>query len=89
MSTGALAAAGIAQATVMRPTPGFSAAGPQGTRAMLRSDLEKVIESAQPPPPTGPQPVPQPGPPPPRGRTPAGTCCWPSRACWCSPSRAG
>ncbi|MFC5287692.1 PASTA domain-containing protein [Actinokineospora guangxiensis] len=42
----------------MRPAPGFSAAGPQGTRAMLRSDLEKVIEAAQPPPPTGPQPIP-------------------------------
>ncbi|GLW91557.1 serine/threonine protein kinase [Actinokineospora globicatena] len=33
-------------ATVVRPMPGFSAAGPQGTRAMLRSDLEKVIDSA-------------------------------------------
>ena len=65
VSTGVLAAAGIAQATVMRPMPGFSAAGPQGTRAMLRSDLEKVIDAAQPPPPTGPQPLPQPGPPPP------------------------
>jgi beta-lactam-binding protein with PASTA domain len=48
-------------ATVMRPAPtGFSGGGPQGTRAMLRSDLEKVIDSAaaNPMPPTGPHPVP-------------------------------
>ncbi|GGS40378.1 Stk1 family PASTA domain-containing Ser/Thr kinase [Actinokineospora fastidiosa] len=70
VSTGALAAAGIGQATVMRPPQGFSAAGPQGTRAMLRSDLEKVIEAAQqPPPPTGPQPLPGPPPPPPPPRS--------------------
>ncbi|MDQ3405726.1 MAG: PASTA domain-containing protein [Actinomycetota bacterium] len=65
--------------TIMRQVaPGFSAMGPQGTRAMLRSDLEKVIESAttQPPPQTGPHqmqgqqypqsgriPLPPPGPP--------------------------
>ncbi|SER37128.1 serine/threonine protein kinase [Actinokineospora terrae] len=63
-------------ATVVRPMPGFSAAGPQGTRAMLRSDLEKVIDSAAqagapPSAPYGfpaqgmPQQVPQPPPPPP------------------------
>lgn len=48
-------------ATVMRPAPtGFSGGGPRGTRAMLRSDLEKVIDSAaaNPMPPTGPHPVP-------------------------------
>ncbi|WP_312880603.1 Stk1 family PASTA domain-containing Ser/Thr kinase [Actinokineospora xionganensis] len=48
-------------ATVMRQAPtGFSGGGPQGTRAMLRSDLEKVIDSAaaNPMPPTGPHPVP-------------------------------
>ncbi|PWW58416.1 serine/threonine-protein kinase [Actinokineospora spheciospongiae] len=51
-------------ATVVRHVPnGFSAAGPQGTRAMLRSDLEKVVEHARqyPPveyPPSGPQPLP-------------------------------
>ncbi|CRK55724.1 Probable serine/threonine-protein kinase pknL [Alloactinosynnema sp. L-07] len=46
--------------TVVRPAPsGFSASGPQGTRAMLRSDLERVIDSAAANPlPTGPHPVP-------------------------------
>ncbi|WP_352231565.1 PASTA domain-containing protein [Actinokineospora sp. NBRC 105648] len=45
---------------VVRPVPaGFSAAGPQGTRAMLRSDLEKVIDSAAANPMhTGPHPAP-------------------------------
>ncbi|GAA2968264.1 Stk1 family PASTA domain-containing Ser/Thr kinase [Actinokineospora diospyrosa] len=52
-----------AQATVMRPVPGFSAAGPQGTRAMLRSDLERVIDSAaQAGPPSAPFPAPSPPP---------------------------
>ncbi|MGH3863898.1 PASTA domain-containing protein, partial [Actinokineospora sp.] len=48
-------------ATVMRQAPtGFSGGGPQGTRAMLRSDLEKAIDSAaaNPMPQTGPHPVP-------------------------------
>ncbi|PPK64166.1 PASTA domain-containing protein [Actinokineospora auranticolor] len=47
-------------ATVVRQVPGFSAMGPQGTRAMLRSDLEKVIDSAtaNPAPRTGAHPVP-------------------------------
>jgi len=46
--------------TVVRPTPsGFSASGPQGTRAMLRSDLERAIDSAAANPlPTGPHAVP-------------------------------
>ncbi|WP_035303145.1 Stk1 family PASTA domain-containing Ser/Thr kinase [Actinokineospora inagensis] len=46
------------QATVVHQVPGFSAAGPQGTRAMLRSDLDRVIESAQQQPVTGPHSIP-------------------------------
>ncbi|MBM7776408.1 serine/threonine-protein kinase [Actinokineospora baliensis] len=55
-----------AQPTVMRPVPGFSAAGPQGTRAMLRSDLDRVIDSAaaQAGPPSTPFPAPAAPPPP-------------------------
>jgi serine/threonine-protein kinase len=49
-----------ADATVLRPVPtGFTASGPQGTRSMLRSDMEKAIDSATANPlPTGPHPLP-------------------------------
>ncbi|MGQ0838649.1 protein kinase domain-containing protein [Actinokineospora sp.] len=46
-------------ATIVRHVPaGFSAVGPQGTRAMLRSDLDRVADSAaMRQPPTGPHPI--------------------------------
>ncbi|MCT2584078.1 serine/threonine protein kinase [Actinophytocola sp. S1-96] len=69
------AAAALGNATVVRQVPaGFQAAGPQGTRAMLRTDLDQLAQQEQGPPSAGiPQmhqqlapPLPPPMPPPPR-----------------------
>ncbi|HEX2132920.1 MAG TPA: PASTA domain-containing protein [Actinophytocola sp.] len=68
--TGAGSGAGVGNATIVRQVPaGFQAAGPQGTRAMLRTDLDRVAQQPeQGPPSVGVPPMP---PPPPR-RRPAG-----------------
>ncbi|WP_084793607.1 Stk1 family PASTA domain-containing Ser/Thr kinase [Actinokineospora bangkokensis] len=81
-------------ATVVRPVvpAGYSAAGPQGTRAMLRSDLERVAERQQATqyPPSGPQPLPPAGPPPPQtGAHPAQAQPRRRRPRWLVPVIAG
>ncbi len=63
--------AAVANATVVRPAPaGFQAMGPQGTRAMLRTDLDQAPPPAMPSAPFG---VPQPALGPPSMGTPMGS----------------
>ena len=57
----------VANATIVRPAPaGFRPVGPQGTRAMLRTDLDRVAPPPEPVLPSGQLPVQ----PPPRQRPP-------------------